>query len=380
MSELTDYLKTIADAIRSKKGTTDKINASNFASEIESISGSGGAGAVIKKTGVSFPTTPVPISGLVEKIYINTSLSTEEVVAICETLNFITYGDVIWACFTDMTLSNALIINKVQTDNINNYIINVIITKNDDPLQIPIFDSAKGGWSSEITPSMLESLTGFNSENYLYQVVPFLGITPENEKATNLFSITPFGKEPDVEIILSGEYDGTDIIIDELPKSKIIGTAVPSSGQVDNIYINTKLSIEEVVSICSNLTFVDGSSVASGWDIWSCATNSVLTNGIMVARNKYYPDIYAITVNNNGESNQIFLSTTGWTALVSNVFEFNDNNQISVVGPMLGLTPENEKATTLFSITPFKETEDNVIYLESYIKEQKIPLEFKINK
>ena len=38
MVELNSFLKGIADAIRSKKGTNDKINARNFASEIESIS------------------------------------------------------------------------------------------------------------------------------------------------------------------------------------------------------------------------------------------------------------------------------------------------------------------------------------------------------
>ncbi len=37
MSSLTEFLKSIADAIRKKKGTTDPINAQNFASEIESI-------------------------------------------------------------------------------------------------------------------------------------------------------------------------------------------------------------------------------------------------------------------------------------------------------------------------------------------------------
>ena len=40
--ELNSFLTSIADAIRSKKGTTDKINASNFASEIESIEAGGG--------------------------------------------------------------------------------------------------------------------------------------------------------------------------------------------------------------------------------------------------------------------------------------------------------------------------------------------------
>ncbi len=37
MAELQDYLTGIADAIRSKKGTTTPINAKDFASEIEGI-------------------------------------------------------------------------------------------------------------------------------------------------------------------------------------------------------------------------------------------------------------------------------------------------------------------------------------------------------
>lgn len=42
MANLNEFLTNIANAIRSKKGTTDKINAQNFASEIESIeTGSG---------------------------------------------------------------------------------------------------------------------------------------------------------------------------------------------------------------------------------------------------------------------------------------------------------------------------------------------------
>ena len=43
MAELQTYLTGIADAIRSKKGTTAPINAKDFASEIESIAGSGGS-------------------------------------------------------------------------------------------------------------------------------------------------------------------------------------------------------------------------------------------------------------------------------------------------------------------------------------------------
>lgn len=39
---LTDFLTDVADAIREKKGTTEKINPQNFSDEIRSIKGGGG--------------------------------------------------------------------------------------------------------------------------------------------------------------------------------------------------------------------------------------------------------------------------------------------------------------------------------------------------
>ena len=48
---LTDLLTDIADAIRAKKGTTDKINPQNFSAEIASIEGGGGTSAPSMWTG-----------------------------------------------------------------------------------------------------------------------------------------------------------------------------------------------------------------------------------------------------------------------------------------------------------------------------------------
>lgn len=39
---LSDFLRDVADAIRTKKGTTDLINPQNFSEEIASIEGGGG--------------------------------------------------------------------------------------------------------------------------------------------------------------------------------------------------------------------------------------------------------------------------------------------------------------------------------------------------
>lgn len=43
-NNLTDFLTSIADAIRKKKGTNEPINPQKFVDEIESIQGGGGSG------------------------------------------------------------------------------------------------------------------------------------------------------------------------------------------------------------------------------------------------------------------------------------------------------------------------------------------------
>lgn len=43
-NNLTDFLTDVANAIRTKKGTTDPINPQNFSAEIASISGSESGG------------------------------------------------------------------------------------------------------------------------------------------------------------------------------------------------------------------------------------------------------------------------------------------------------------------------------------------------
>lgn len=53
-NNLGDFLSDIADAIREKKGTTEPINAQDFASEIASISGGGGSDT---------PTPDMPVIG-----------------------------------------------------------------------------------------------------------------------------------------------------------------------------------------------------------------------------------------------------------------------------------------------------------------------------
>ena len=57
------------------------------------------------------------------------------------------------------------------------------------------------------------------------------------------------------EVITLGESKPPIIDLEELPKAGWKGTTVPNTGYVENVYINTKLSNEEVVGIVKNLNY-----------------------------------------------------------------------------------------------------------------------------
>lgn len=373
MAELNSFLTGIADAIRSKKGTTDKINAQNFASEIESISG-GGGGAVIKTEG-GWKGTTVPESGLVDKVYFNTNLSVEEVVEIAETLNFASIEGVnISACFTDATMDQAIVIMKHNAEEIglpeDAYLVMFAMAGSGGYLfqSQNVLETDWIGWNPEFT-----GVLDVNMENMLSLVASYIGYTPENENLSGIFSITPFVQASGESVNLSGEYDGTPITIEKL-KGGWKGTAVPTEGLVEKIYLNTKLSNEEVKSICDTLTFVTYNEY---FEIWSCFSDETMSNGIAIMKPLNGSD-YEISITIDGVQTGLYDSDYGWEDDAIDVFEFNMENKILAIAPQLNFTLENEKASILFSSTPFVEKKANVLYLKDYIENQQIPLEINV--
>lgn len=328
-------------------------------------------GATIKSGGG----TPVPNSGYVENIYFNTSLSVEEVISILDTLNFVPFNETenIWACFADSTMANGIsITQEINTDGTSYYI---KITQN---------GSVSYAWSSVsfayneliINLGWQEGFNGvveFNMENQLSVVAPLLNFTPENDKASNLFSTTPFGQAEEIE--LSGEYDGSTIEVTDL-SGGWQGTVVPNSGYVENVYFNTELSVEEVVSLLEKLNYNADLMSSSGIDTYGLIGNPNV-NVLMVAT---LNGNYAIMAN----SNVLFSSAivegmttfVGWNENFNGVFEYN-GEALPTINNAMG--EENDKLTNLFSTTPFTRTEENTINIKNYIDNKQIPLSIKVN-
>lgn len=118
---LKTFLTEIADAIREKKGTTDVINAQNFASEIASIEGSeDNSGTIYYKYAYSGGTA-VPNDGTqVDKLYFNTSVVNLNEYLKTLDLPFVDYGGMtVYPFLVDLNSGNAYGIVKTMLTNIN---------------------------------------------------------------------------------------------------------------------------------------------------------------------------------------------------------------------------------------------------------------------
>ena len=393
MAELNSFLKGIADAIRSKKGTTDKINASNFASEIASISGGGSSAHIIKPGELSC--TAVPNTGFVEKIYFNKNLSIDEINSLIKDnfppdTDWFLYDVVIGETSSlELAIVNAF---NMSEGAYSGYICGLLDNVNEGIT--PIFNTSVAELSAEfgVDPfvgwySGLGEFIEFNDNVLVDENMSDIGIF--NESLSTMFSSTPFKTLPSETIILSGEYDGTTVNVDSL---SAIGS-VPNTGTVENVYVNTSLTVDEVNSLLDSITFTFGGAyeyIISNAD--ETKTIQILNASAMTEG--AYPGYVIAGIIIDGENYNIipiFNSSVpelvaefgvdpfeGWYSGFNGVFEFND---IAVdCGGACGAN--NEELLTLFSITPKFEKvgEDYVIDLNQYIGEQKLPLKLRVNR
>lgn len=323
--------------------------------------------------------TAVPNSGTIEKVYFNTNLSVEEVVEIISQLNFDysssdDFKDMVYILSTTTTATqlgaNSLIVGKLTLE--DNSIAYAIMYN-----EIPIFSTTSEagfvGWSVDVT-SPLE----INAENTITYIEQAYGFDSQNDKLSSLFSITPFTQSEDKNILMHPKNeDGTvNKDVNLYPRTKVgnllasngskftmpnvaykqsewQGEVVPNSGTIENVYFNTNLSVEEVVSIIENLNFnMPGSNSTNNYVLLSNANYSY---GIYI--NKSSDGIY-YNIGLFTDTGCFWDNENGWkvfdnpqnTSSISLVSSLSDGTNSYQVGA------ENDKLSSLFSITPFEES------------------------
>lgn len=341
-------------------------------------------GATIKTKGKLTGTT-VPNTGYVENLYFNTELSIEEVVDIIKNADLeYEYAPAesfmpipVYMSWVSCSADYNFMTIVAKNEELGLY--GIFVTSLDEDFAIVFVNETVedfgvvAGWEEGFTGIVTINRDLIN--NNLGVDVGF-----KNDKLSNLFSTTPFTQTEEIE--LSGEYDGSTIEVTDL-SGGWQGTVVPNTGYVENVYFNTDLSVEEVVNILSvdNLTYIGGEGMDTD-RIYCVLSNSDGSMQIAINNTKDAGVFIAYILGENygvifDENNSLGADIYGWNTNLSNPFNFGTEVLSELDGENVGV--ENDKLTSLFSITPFTKSEENTINIKKYINEKKIPLSIKVN-
>lgn len=335
--------------------------------------------------------TTVPSNAFVEKVYINIDLSIEEVVSIIDsanlTYNFSSKYTVVDGIEISNMLGKTIIVN------------NEVIFREADSMNTGVFV----GWKEDFN-----GIVAVNKQN---------SYGTQNDVLSSLFSITPLTQAQDGQVIVSKSKltaIGDNIrkqtnttkqyTLDEMAKMKLggagaiittkggwVGTAVPNEGMVENVYFNTNLSVEEVISTIKNANLTQ-ETVLEGQP----------EGAISYELFRYYPDDYGSNTtfysnlsimympqsaaNENGvpidcdflmiqaspslDNNDLFVfisfdpSLVGITEDIA-VRGWNfESLAFNVCGNDENIGTQNDKLSSLFSITPFVQATGEEVLLE----------------
>ena len=311
--------------------------------------------------------TVVPNTGFVGKVYVNTSLSDEEVEALIDKLCHVNeennWSDAyILAYDTDSIYIELYLYSGYCYDEDDNFIgIGKGIyyyTEHHDANENTWRIDAEGdlwcndtvaecyglqkGWQDFANPieinKEVQDRWDENDEE------PTLGIY--NDQLTDLVSITPFTPTGNVNKIY------------RVPPKSVENIPVPSNGHVGKVYFNTSLSVEEVNEILNGLDYVMGVLSAPAVAI---ATNTDMSKGLVIMAYPSDEDYVIMT----GEGTLVYIyslidnDTRGW--LLPEV-DLNLDNMLEVIASQVGMNIQNEKLKNLISITPFEEPKEEPEY------------------
>lgn len=261
----------------------------------------------------------VPNSGYIDTLYFNTDITSEEY---SEIVSRLTFQDL-----SSFGLGNAYLL-AISEDNTK-----VIALGS---TYISVLNALTLSFVSDIYVPDSDDGIYWKTDNFVF-----------NSNALSTFSGLPVGVENNLLTSLVSTVD-----YDEY--------AVPNSGYVDNIYINTSLSVAEVDSILSNsISYVqiipDNDTTA-----YLVAANSVFSNGLIIEKFVAGSDLgYRIIIGNFIDSITIYdsypysdIGVPGWKVSESS-FSFDSDLVNNYQGISIG--SQNKSLINLLSVKPYEE-------------------------
>ena len=355
--------------------------------------------------------TVVPNEGYVERVYLNTALSIDEVKAILN--NYIAKH------LSNENLNGRMILTNV--DNLDNPSDEpekwalLIISQNVNTKALALLNGFADVLWTETTEGWVVNYTGWKPDlSYVevnHKVYNFCeGISNNvgayNDELVDLFSLTPFEEKI---------YDSVEVNVKELIENQKlplkvnfkvtpttvtkqggwVGTQVPNSGYIEKLYFNTNLNQDEVNAILNELEFVD-------WNggLRYSVTEDSNQEGVYITKSKEYDNVYYIQdglVSGAGSGVSIFTGSTDdtweWKRSERTINAENVLNKSLSFGQIM----QNEKLTRLISTTPFKKetetielsgdyeavelevTENTTVDVGAMLDEGKIPMSVTVN-
>lgn len=323
-----------------------------------------GGGATVKATPIAVPNT-----GFVERIYLNKSLSFDEVNAICTKANSFVANELlkanVIACNKDETKFLAVMM-FTDTDNTT---FNAILY----PDLVTVIWSERDYYHEGTDGSITQWKKGWNiEEDYLEfndEVVAEANIFTDvtcgtyNDQLTELFSANGTFVS---EMKLDGEYDGTTITVTNMT---LQGTEIPTTGTIGTVYCNTSMSVEEVVKVLKTLNYeTDGSNEF-------CGVVETLDRLIRIIK----------TGNVYGILDGVMFVFVSESVASTNFVGWNPEYTTISVNQESTLTDDfvsqNDKLKNILSITPFEEKPQKNfnIDIKSLLEQNKLPLNIKVD-
>ena len=220
--------------------------------------------------------TPIKPTGTYDKIYFNTSLSTEEVDAMLSQLEYMKYDDIdTYGILVNSAFTQGILVMKGAFGETSFYI---IAYQNQELNEmITVYSSASTGWQDESYSEFeFGSITGINE-------MDGTPIGHQNELLKDLISATPFKNNSSVAIV--------DVA--KLP-NPTTGDIITSTGIYDTFYFNTDLSVEEVDSILSKLPYKNGAYSVYRYDNYRSDGARILFDVVIIV-NKDYVSHFGVT-------------------------------------------------------------------------------------
>lgn len=321
-------------------------------------------GTPITVSNMTLQGTEIPTTGTIGTVYCNTSMSVEEVVKVLKTLNYETDGSNEF-CSVVVTLDR--LIRIIKTGNVYGILDGVMLVFVSEIVASTNFV----GWNPEYTTISV------NQESTLEE-----GTVLQNDKLKNILSITPFEEgiynevEVNVKELIENQKLPLKVNFKVTPttvtkKGGLVGTQVPNSGTVENVYFNTNLTYDEIANILSKLTYFDIDSTTSY--CWLLDVPSTGESIFAQASTLYGPLEYSLHyIDKDGAWNNIFDDTNLWNSSLlnnSNYISINaevsDNHALDTVTLTSGLY--NNLITELFSSVDFiVEVEDSIVLEGTY--------------